>query len=70
MDTVELRLMFVVGLVALGGAALVIGAVLSRLTEFVRSRRDVAARSFAGRMQTSLVRHRAATGSAYRERGR
>lgn len=70
MDTVELRLMFVGALVALGGAALVIGAVLSRLIEFVRSQRDVAARAFPGRMQMSLVRHRAATGRAYRERER
>ncbi len=43
MDTIELRLLFILGLLALGGLAALAGALLSSLAERLRCRRGSAA---------------------------
>lgn len=67
MEAMELRLLFVAGLLVLGGVALLIGLALSRMLEAVRSDRMAMPRRLAGPIQTSPVRHRMVTGRGYGE---
>ena len=67
METLELRLLFVAGLMVIGGVALLVGSVLSRITDFARSQRMTVRRGLAPSMQTSPVRHRMVTGHPYRD---
>jgi hypothetical protein len=48
MDTIELRLLFVLGLLSLGGRAILASALLSSLAERLHSRRSAADASTRG----------------------
>lgn len=56
MDTIELRLLFVAGLVVLGGVAILVGTALSSLTERLPSHRGRAARTALSRSDTHAAR--------------
>jgi hypothetical protein len=53
MDTIELRFLFVLGLLALGGVTTLAGALLSSLAERLRSRRGSAAGATAPGARTA-----------------
>jgi hypothetical protein len=65
METVEMRLLFVGGMLALGGVALVLAYGLARVMDIARSGWGVVSFGLAGRLQTSPVRHRVVTPVAY-----
>lgn len=65
MDAIELRLMFVGGLLVLGGVALLAAAALARMKEWVQLHGKATPGTLAGPMQTSPARHRAVTGHTY-----
>jgi hypothetical protein len=56
MDTTELRLLFVAGLVVLGGFSILVGSAVSWVVERWRSRREVAAPATARRGDTRAKR--------------
>ena len=57
MDLLELRLLFVAGLLVLGGFAALAGALLGRLTERLLSRQGSSAGATAMRIGTPAARH-------------
>jgi hypothetical protein len=65
METVEMRLLFVGGMLALGGGALVLAYGLARVMDVARSGWDAVPFGLVGRLQTSPVRHRVVTARAY-----
>jgi hypothetical protein len=68
MSAFELRIVFVVSLLALGAVALLAGAVLSRLPELVPPRTAFRRPGLVPAMQTSPVRHRPVTRRGYADR--